>query len=393
MGLRDSAHIGRVVIHPHNPDIVFVAALGHVFGPNKERGLYRTDDGGKTWQKLPFIDSEDTGFIDLAMDPDDPTRSTPRPTPYGATASPAATRPVSSAPTPASTRPPTAARRGSSMTKGLPTRPYGRCGLSVYRKDPRIVYAVVSTDKTDIHNVPGQPPKTNDQPETGGVFRSDDRGETWVKVNDLCPRPFYFGQIRVDPNDDQRVYVAGVPLFASADGGKTFAQRRRPRRPRRPPRPLDRPRRFRPPGPRHRRRPLFHLRPRRPLAASGKPADRPVLRHRPRHCASRTASTAACRTTAAGAAPAGRATPTAITVADWFKIYRGRRLLLPAGPRRPRHRLLRGPVRRSAARQRPPRRRYRRRPAAADPSSSPRPPSPGRGVQGRPTASTGTRRS
>ncbi len=81
---------------------------------------------------------------------------------------------------------------------------------------------MISTDKTDIHNVPGQPPKSGDQPETGGVFRSADRGESWVKVNDLCPRPFYFGQIRVDPNNDQRVYVAGVPLYASDDGGKTF---------------------------------------------------------------------------------------------------------------------------------------------------------------------------
>ena len=86
--------------------------------------------------------------------------------------------------------------------------------MSVYRKDPRIVYAVVSTDKTDARHMHGQPPKADDQPETGGVFRSADKGETWTKVNDLCPRPFYFGQIRVDPNDAQRVYVGGVVLFA-----------------------------------------------------------------------------------------------------------------------------------------------------------------------------------
>src|SRR5207237_2932739 len=108
-----------------------------------------------------------------------------------------------------------------------PERQLGRCGIAVYRKDPRILYAVVQTDQTAIATVPGQ--KMTDWQrkglgpvDAGGIFKSTDRGETWVKVNDLCPRPFYFGQVRVDPNDAQRVWVCGVPLFASADGGKTF---------------------------------------------------------------------------------------------------------------------------------------------------------------------------
>jgi photosystem II stability/assembly factor-like uncharacterized protein len=108
------------------------------------------------------------------------------------------------------------------LTKGLPEGAYGRCGISIYRKDPRIVYAVIQTEKTDIKVTAGQPAKASDVVETGGVFRSEDGGDSWVKVNDLCPRPFYFGQIRVDPSDDQRVYVFGVPLFLSTDGGKTF---------------------------------------------------------------------------------------------------------------------------------------------------------------------------
>ncbi len=221
MGLRDSWHIARVVIHPKNPDIVFVAALGHVFGPNQERGLYRTDDGGKTWRKVLFI-NEDTGFIDLQMDPSDPD------TLYAAAFSVrrdgfAGGNPIHQfSPDAGLFKTADGGKTWKRLTKGLPDRPMGRCGLSVCRKDPRVVYAVVSTDKTDIQNVPGQPPKTGADPATGGVFRSDDRGETWAKVNDLCPRPFYFGQVRVDPNDDQRVYVGGVSLFASADGGKTF---------------------------------------------------------------------------------------------------------------------------------------------------------------------------
>ena len=220
-GLRDSYHIARVVIHPTNPDVVFVAVLGHVFGPNKERGLYKTDDGGKTWQRILYI-NEDTGFIDLAMDPGDPD------TLYAAAYDVrrdgfAGGNPAQQFSADAGLfKTADGGKTWNRMTKGLPDRPYGRCGLSVCRKDSRVVYAIVSTDRTDLHNMPGQPPKDDAQPDTGGVFRSADRGETWAKVNDLCPRPFYFGQVRVDPNDAQRVYVAGVPLFASADGGKTF---------------------------------------------------------------------------------------------------------------------------------------------------------------------------
>jgi photosystem II stability/assembly factor-like uncharacterized protein len=221
MGLRDSFHISRVIIHPKNPAIVYVAALGHLFGPNPTRGLYRTDDGGKTWQNSLVL-NEDAGVIDLQMDPADPNVL------YAAAYVVrrdhfAGGNPAQQFSADAGLYKTTdGGKKWTRMTNGLPTRPLGRCGLSVYRKDPRIVFAVVSTDKTDARNVPGQQPKADDQPETGGVFRSADKGETWTKVNDLCPRPFYFGQIRVDPNDDQRVYVGGVKLFTSADGGKTF---------------------------------------------------------------------------------------------------------------------------------------------------------------------------
>jgi photosystem II stability/assembly factor-like uncharacterized protein len=221
MGLRDSFHVARVIIHPTNPNIVYVAALGHVFGPNLQRGLFRTDDGGKTWQESLVL-NEDAGVIDLQMDPGDPEIL------YAAAYGMRRDRFAGGNPARQFSadaglyKTTDGGKKWTRMTNGLPTRPLGRCGLSVYPKDPRIIYAVVSTDKTSTLHMPGQPPKTDDQPETGGVFRSADKGETWVKVNDLCPRPFYFGQIRVDPNDDRRVYVGGTVLFASADGGKTF---------------------------------------------------------------------------------------------------------------------------------------------------------------------------
>jgi photosystem II stability/assembly factor-like uncharacterized protein len=229
MGLKDSRHVSRVVIHPTNPDIVLVAALGHLWGPSKERGIYRTTDGGKTWVHVKFLD-EDTGFIDLAIDQSDPQVL------YAAAycvrrdgfagGNPA----VQWGPNAGLFKSEDGGKTWDRMTAGLPDRPYGRCGLSVFRKDPRIVFAVVQTDKTDI-TVRGQPPKESDKVETGGVFRSEDRGKTWSKVNDLCPRPFYFGQIRVDPNDDKRLYVLGISFYVSDDGGKSFPQQFIPRGP------------------------------------------------------------------------------------------------------------------------------------------------------------------
>jgi photosystem II stability/assembly factor-like uncharacterized protein len=111
------------------------------------------------------------------------------------------------------------------LSRGLPGTLIGRCGLAVFRNDPRILYAVVQSERTLLKRETewGQPAKTNDDPATGGVFRSGDRGETWVKVNDLCPRPFYFSQVRIDPSDDRRVFVLGGGLHASTDGGKTFS--------------------------------------------------------------------------------------------------------------------------------------------------------------------------
>jgi photosystem II stability/assembly factor-like uncharacterized protein len=227
MGLKESRHIGRIVIHPKNPDVVYVAALGNPWGPSTERGLYKTVDGGKSWQRVLYVD-ETTGFIDVAIDPSEPDIL------YAA-----AYRPQRDAFSGTSPREQFAPGAGlyktdnggktwQRLTEGLPERPIGRAGLAIYRKDPRIVYTVIQTDKTTgfTKGKGGKGGKGGKEPplepERGGVFRSEDKGKTWTQLNTLCPLPFFYGQIRIDPNDDQRIYVLGVAFHISSDGGKTF---------------------------------------------------------------------------------------------------------------------------------------------------------------------------
>ena len=200
MGLRDSKHIGRVVIDSSNANIVYVAVLGHLWGPNKERGVFKTTDGGKTWNNVLFI-NEDTGVIDLAMDPASPltlyaAAYQRRRTPWGFNGggvNSAIYKTIDGGAT------------WNKLTKGLPEGITGRIGLDIYRRDPNIIYALVENAK-------------------GGAFRSDDRGETWRKVSDVNSRPMYYSQIRIDPNNDQRVWQLAANMFNSDDGGKTWVQ-------------------------------------------------------------------------------------------------------------------------------------------------------------------------
>ena len=200
LGLPDTHHIGRVVVHPTNPDVVYVAALGHLWGPNKERGLYKTTDGGKTWTNTKFVD-EDTGFVDVAMDPQSPSilyaaSYQRRRSPFGYNGG---------GPGSALWKTTDGGGTWKKLAEGLPKEgDVGRIGVAVYRRDPRIVYALVEHAKE------------------GGIYRSEDRGETWKKMSDTNPRPSYYSQVHIDPNNDQRIWVLGAPMFVSEDGGKTF---------------------------------------------------------------------------------------------------------------------------------------------------------------------------
>jgi photosystem II stability/assembly factor-like uncharacterized protein len=243
-GLRDSQHIGRIVIHPRNPQIVYVAALGHLWGPNRERGLYKTTDGGRTWQVIKFID-EDTGFIDIALSPAEPDTLLAAAWQVRRDGFAGGNPAVQTGPGSGLFRSPDGGRTWERLTQGLPARPLGRCGVCFSRSHPNIVYAVVQTDLTSATTL-GQPPnlktlrilkeaskksKIEERPLTpddGGIFRSEDGGRTWQQVNSLVPRPFYYGQVRVDPQNPQRVYVLGVDLYVSEDGGRTFREKAAP---------------------------------------------------------------------------------------------------------------------------------------------------------------------
>ena len=198
MGLRESNHIGRIVVDPQDTDIVYVAAVGRLWGANKERGVFKTTDGGLTWQHALAI-NEDTGAVDLIMDPANSkvlfaAAYARRRTGWGFNGG---------GPDAGLYKSVDAGRTWRKLGGGLPTGDVGRIGLDIYRRNSNIVYAIVENRE-------------------GGVFRSEDKGETWKKMSSLNPRPMYFSQIRIDPNDSQRIYVNGVTLHVSDDGGRTF---------------------------------------------------------------------------------------------------------------------------------------------------------------------------
>ncbi len=329
MGLADSRAIGRIAIHPTDPNLLFVAAVGHTWGDNDERGLYRTQDGGATWQRVLFVDAA-TGCIDVAIDPQEPAIV------HAATwqrrrdefddGDPA----VQFGPGGAIWRSIDGGATFTRSSAGLPTVALGRVGFDLFAADSRIVFATVQSELTG-KTAPGQSPddsgpawlgvrgessadgyvlsesieggpaaaagiakgdtllrigdsaihtfeelrtlldvrtageevdvvvrrEGNEQTfkvkfgrrpgtsgdfggeqggqsanaqerqgargfETGGLFRSEDRGATWQRINSLNPRPFYYSQVRVDPRDAKRLWVLGISLHVSRDGGITF---------------------------------------------------------------------------------------------------------------------------------------------------------------------------
>ncbi len=262
IGLRETQTISRILIDPRNPEVVYVAAEGHLFGANAERGIYKTTDGGKNWNKIKFID-DNTGFTDLAMDKSNPG------TLYAASYERRRTSCCFNGGGPGSAIWKTT-DGGKSWSKlsgnGLPGGTYGRIALSVYQKNPNVVYAQIEAGESNVPLGGGRgvaavaaegaapaaagggggrggydwcnnaspaaiaaltAPDAVKPPEPdaarGGVFRSDNGGRTWKLMSNCNARPMYFSQLRVDPSNDNNIYVAGLPVAKSLDGGKTFA--------------------------------------------------------------------------------------------------------------------------------------------------------------------------
>ena len=207
VGLGDTHIISQIVVDPKNPDVVYVAALGHLFGPNPQRGVFETTDGGRTWKRILYVD-DGTGAVSLAMDPKDPrvlyagmwqlsrehwnfSSGGPGSGIYRTTDGGAHWRNISHHP-------------------GLPTGIFGKVGLAVAPSQPNRVYALIQADYD------GQ---------AGGLFRSDDAGRSWKLVNDsmkITQRAFYYMTVYVDPQDPRTIYLPNVGVYVSHDGGKTL---------------------------------------------------------------------------------------------------------------------------------------------------------------------------
>ncbi len=230
MGLENTSTIGRIVIHPSNPDVVYVAATGHEWTNNPDRGVFKTTDGGKTWAKVLFV-NDHVGANDLVMDPSEPD------TLYAATWNRIRRR--WSDPIPGGEdglfKTTDGGKTWTPINVGLPDTNFtGRIGIDLCRTKPSTLYAYVD------NHAPGAEPKPGEtdaygRPRQRGivgaeVYRSDDKGASWRKVSPETPvmagvggtYGWVFGQIRVDPNDPETVYIMGLGLSKSADGGKSW---------------------------------------------------------------------------------------------------------------------------------------------------------------------------
>ncbi|HEY2953904.1 MAG TPA: hypothetical protein VGK89_01500 [Candidatus Eisenbacteria bacterium] len=210
VGLEATHSIARVVTDPGDSNVLYVAALGRLWGENPERGVFKTADGGKHWTHSLEVDSR-TGACDLVMDPSDAgvlyaALYARRRTPWSFTGG---------GPTGGIFRTRDGGRSWKKLAGGLPAET-GRIGLDVYRRNPRLVMAVVESD------LGGHLAEFEEKSRAGGVFRSQDGGEHWERLSPFAPRPFYFSQIRIQPDDSSRVYLLGTDLWISDDGGRSF---------------------------------------------------------------------------------------------------------------------------------------------------------------------------
>ena len=223
-GLAGSRTVARIRVHPKDPSMAWVCAPGDLWSSSDERGLYKTTDAGKTWK--PILQgatgvSNRVGCGDVVVDPSDPNiiiaaLYARQRTPWSFSSGPDASDGKDAGGIFRSTD------GGATWKKALTGLPgkTARIGLDIYAKNSKIVYAVVQSQEGGSSNIDDVKSKS------GGVFRSEDGGETWARVNALDPRPFYFSQIRVSPENDQLVYVLGFMLHVSEDGGKSFREDR-----------------------------------------------------------------------------------------------------------------------------------------------------------------------
>jgi photosystem II stability/assembly factor-like uncharacterized protein len=211
IGLEKTRAIGRIVVNPTDPNIVYVAAGGDLWGPNPERGVYMSTDGGATWTQTLKV-NDNTGVTDIAIDPQSPNII------YAAAYQRQRTVFGYNGGGPGSGiyRSTDGGRHfeklggpNAKIGRGLPAQgDLGRIAIEVYRKNSNIVYAEI------------------EHATLGGIYRSDDKGVTWVRTSDTNPRPSYFSQLRIDPNSDLKIWLGGVNIYMSEDGGKTFSQDR-----------------------------------------------------------------------------------------------------------------------------------------------------------------------
>jgi len=222
VGLKESRAIGRIIVHPSKPEIAYVAASGHLWIDGGERGLFKTMDGGKTWKlvlQAPAPHNTRTGCSDVAFDPANPeivyaALYARQRTPWSFTSGPDVTGGVDVGGIFKSTN---GGASWAKLTNGLPAQT-GRIGLATCASNPRVVMAVVQSYEGGSGNI------SDLRSKSGGVFRSENGGESWTRVSAIDPRPFYFSQIRIDPANDQRVYLLQFALLVSDDGGRNFRE-------------------------------------------------------------------------------------------------------------------------------------------------------------------------